>query len=393
MKNNFLTLLAVVMMATVSCNKKTNQTDNAVAADSTKETSVSNIVKENFGKLGDGTPVFRYTLKNANGIEMQVMNYGGIITSLKTPDKNGVKEDIVLGYDSLSDYLKASPYFGALIGRYGNRIANGKFTLDGKVYDGLAKNNNGQTLHGGVKGFDKVFWNIEEMESADGPALKLTYLSKDGEEGFPGNLNVEVHYTLTNNDELKIDYRATTDKKTVVNLTQHTYFNLTGNAKTDILNHQLYLKADEYLPVDKVLIPTGKLEMVKGSPFDFNVATAIGARINEKHPQLKNGFDGYDHCWVLSSKDSVKLVGSLYEPVSGRMVETYTTEPGVQFYSGNFLDGKLTGKGGVVYKRNYGLCLETQHYPDSPNKEAFPSTVLEPGAVYQTHTTYRFTAK
>ena len=200
MKNNFLTLLAVVMMATVSCNKKTNQNDNAVATDSTKQAPASNIVKENFGKLQDGTPVFRYTLKNANGIEMQVMNYGGIITSLKTPDKNGVKEDIVLGYDSLSDYLKASPYFGALIGRYGNRIANGKFTLDGKVYDGLAKNNNGQTLHGGVKGFDKVFWNIEEMESADGPALKLTYLSKDGEEGFPGNLNVEVHYTLTNND-------------------------------------------------------------------------------------------------------------------------------------------------------------------------------------------------
>jgi aldose 1-epimerase len=386
MKKCFPLLFAVIVLI-AACKQKT-ETPAEPAADSTASTQV---VKDTFGTLPDGKIVYRFTLKNDNGVEMQVINYGGIITSLKTPDKNGSVEDIVLGYDSLSGYLKSSPYFGALIGRYGNRIAKGKFKIDGTEYT-IAGNNNGQHLHGGLKGFDKVYWEIEPLESSEGPALKLTYQSKDTEEGYPGNLNSEVVYTLTNDNELKIDYKATTDKKTIVNLTQHTYFNLTGNVKGDILNHELYLKADEFVPVDKVLIPTGKLEIVKNTPFDFTVATPIGKRIGDKHVQLTNGL-GYDHCWVLSSKDSVKLAGSLFEPNSGRLVEVYTTEPGIQFYSGNFLDGTLTGKGGVVYKKHYGLCLETEHFPDSPNQASFPTTLLEPGQTYQTHTTYRFSAK
>lgn len=387
MKKCFPLLLAVVIISVSACKQKTETTSTPV--DSTA--ADSKVVKDTFGILEDGKTVFRYTLKNEHGLEMQVINYGGIITSFKVPDKNGTLEDIVLGYDSLSQYLKSSPYFGALIGRYGNRIAKGKFKIDGTEYT-VAGNNNGQHLHGGLKGFDKVYWDIEPVESSEGKALKLTYVSKDGEEGYPGTLTTEVIYTLTNNDEWKIDYKATTDKKTIINLTQHTYFNLTGNTSGDILGHELYLKADEFVPVDKVLIPTGKLEIVKNTPFDFTVATSVGKRINEKHPQLTNGL-GYDHCWVLSSKDSVKLAGSLYEPTSGRMMEVYTTEPGIQFYSGNFLDGTLTGKGGVAYKKHYGLCLETEHYPDSPNQPSFPSTVLEPGATYQTHTTYRFSVK
>lgn len=387
MRKSFPLLFAAVIVLIAACKPKTETTAEP-AADSTVSTQV---VKDTFGALPDGKVVYRFTLKNDNGVEMQVINYGGIITSLKTPDKNGNVEDIVLGYDSLSGYLKSSPYFGALIGRYGNRIAKGKFKIDGTEYT-VAGNNNGQHLHGGLKGFDKVYWDIEPVESSEGAAVKLTYQSKDMEEGYPGNLNSEVVYTLTNDNELKIDYKATTDKKTIVNLTQHTYFNLTGNVKGDILNHELYLKADEFIPVDKVLIPTGKLEPVKNTPFDFTVATPIGKRIGDKHPQLANGL-GYDHCWVLSSKDSVKLAGSLFEPNSGRLVEVYTTEPGIQFYSGNFLDGTLTGKGGVVYQKHAGLCLESEHFPDSPNQASFPSTLLEPGQTYQTQTTYRFSAK
>lgn len=390
MKKMFLVLSAAALLGLASCGKKAEPA--APAEDSVTVADVK-VTKDSFGKLADGTEVFRYTLKNANGIEMQVINYGGIVTALKAPDKNGVLEDIVLGYDSLSSYIKETPYFGAIVGRYGNRIAKGKFTIDGVTYDKLAKNNNGQHLHGGVKGFDKVFWNIEPIASSDGAAIKLTYLSKDGEEGYPGNLNIEVTYTLTDSNEWQIRYKATTDKKTIVNLTQHTYFNLSGNGKRDILGHELYLKSDQFVPVDKVLIPTGKLELVKGTPFDFNAATAVGARIKESHPQLKNGYDGYDHCWVLSSTDSVKLAGSLVDPTSGRMLEIYTTEPGIQFYSGNFLDGSLTGKGGVVYKRNYGLCLETEHFPDSPNQPSFSSVLLAPGETYETYTAYRFSAK
>src|SRR5688572_13796061 len=380
------TLLISIMMSQACKNKVET---NTTPVDSAAATVA--ITKVPFGKLPDGQEVSLYTLKNKNGVEMQVINYGAIITSLKTPDKNGVFEDIVLGYDSLSHYLKATPYFGAIVGRYGNRIAKGKFTLDGTTYS-LAQNNNGQHLHGGLKGFDKVFWNIEEYSSPEGPALKLSYLSKDMEEGYPGNLQTEVIYILTDNNELKIDYKASTDKKTVVNLTQHTYFNLTGNCKRDILEHQLTLVSDKFVPVDKVLIPTKELKDVAGTPFDFRTATAIGSRIKEKDAQLEAGL-GYDHCWVLSSPDSVKLAGSVYEPTTGRFVEVFTTEPAIQFYCGNFLDGTLTGKGGVVYKHRYGLCLETEHYPDSPNRADFPSTELKPGDTYTTQTVYRFSTK
>jgi aldose 1-epimerase len=345
-----------------------------------------------FGKMNDGHEVTLYTLKNKNGMEMSVINYGGIIVSLKVPDKNGLVEDVVLGFDSLSDYLKDDPFFGALIGRYGNRIAKGKFTLDAKEYS-LPVNNGKNHLHGGPNGFYNVFWNIEAVNDSVNPSLKLTYKSKDGEEGYPGNLDVEVIYTLTEKNEWKIFYKATTDKKTVVNLTQHSYFNLTGNVKRDILDHELMMAADKYLPVDETLIPTGEMKDVKGTPFDFTSPEKIGARISADDQQLKYG-SGYDHCWVFTNQsDSLKMVTTLYEPVSGRYMEVFTTEPGIQFYSGNFLDGKLTGKMGVVYKHRYGLCLETQHFPDSPNRASFPSTVLNPGETYQTTTIYKFSVK
>lgn len=343
---------------------------------------------QSFGKTPEGAEVTEYTLKNKNGISISVINYGGIITRLIAPDRTGKLEDIVLGYDSLEGYLKDSPYFGAIVGRYGNRIANGKFTLDGTTYT-LAQNNNGQHLHGGVKGFDKVFWNIEEAGSNK---LILTYLSKDMEEGYPGNLTVAVTYELTDDNELKIDYSATTDKKTVVNITQHSYFNLTGNVKRDILDHQIEIYADKFVPVTQVLIPTGELKNVSETPFDFTKQTSIGSRINDKDQQLEFG-KGYDHCWVLSEDKPVKHAARLYEPGSGRVVDVYTTEPGVQFYSGNFLDGSLTGKLGVVYKHRYGLCLETEHFPDSPNQKSFPSTELKPGETYHTQTTYKFSTK
>jgi aldose 1-epimerase len=389
MKKIWIPLLylgAAIMV--MSCKSKNENKE--VPADSTANVS-TRMSKESFGKLPDGQEVSRFTLTNKNGIEMQVINYGGIITSLKVPDKNGVMKDIVLGYDSLSSYLKSSPFFGALIGRYGNRIGNGKFSLDGQAYT-LAQNNNGQHLHGGEKGFDKVFWNIEQVKAPEGPGLRLTYVSKDMEEGYPGTLHVEVFYILTDNNELKIDYNASTDKKTIVNLTQHTYFNLTGDPKRDILGHELMLKADKFVPVDKTLIPTGELKAVANTPFDFNQPVKIGARINDKDQQLQFG-QGYDHCWVLSSGDSMKFAASLYEPESGRLVEVYTTEPGIQFYSGNFLDGTLVGKDGIAYAHRTGLCLETEHFPDSPNKPQFPSVVLNPGEVYKTQTTYRFSVK
>lgn len=343
------------------------------------------ITKRPFGNLPEGQEVTEYTITNKNGITISVINYGGIITRLKAPDKNGVLEDIVLGYDTLAGYLKDSPYFGAIVGRYGNRIANGRFLLDGKEYT-LAQNNNGQHLHGGVKGFDKVFWNIEDVGNN---TLKLTYLSKDMEEGYPGNLSVEVTYTLTDSNELKINYTAITDKKTVVNLTQHTYFNLSGNAKRNILDHELTLYADTFVPVNSLLIPTGELKAVTGTPFDFRISTPIGTRVNEQDSQLIMG-GGYDHCWVLSSDEEMKLAASLYDPTSGRGLEIFTTEPGIQFYSGNFLNGSIRGKYDAVYEHRFGLCLETQHFPDSPNQKAFPLVELKPDEMYQTQTTYKF---
>ncbi|HOY06068.1 MAG TPA: aldose epimerase family protein [Saprospiraceae bacterium] len=353
----------------------------------------SGIEKALFGNLPDGTTADLYTLRNAQGMTVRITNFGGIITSWTAPDKNGKYEDVVLGCDSLAGYLRGTPFFGALIGRYGNRIAKGKFTLDSTVYS-LATNNIGNHLHGGIKGFDKVLWTATAMEGEE-PALKLTYLSKDGEEGYPGNLSVEVIYTLQKDNSLSIRYFATTDKPTVVNLTNHSYFNLASAGKSDILGHELMLNTPMFLPVDSTLIPTGELKPVKGTVFDFTQPTKIGARIDDVSDiQIKYGL-GYDHCWVTakSATNVLELIATLHAPVSGRYMEVLTTEPAVQFYSGNFLDGKVIGKGGTPYQHRSGLCLETQHYPDSPNKPAFPSTVLRPGETYKTTTVYRFVRK
>ena len=339
-----------------------------------------------FGKMPDGQAVEVFTLRNANGVELKAIGYGGIITSLKVPDRTGKLDDIVLGFDSLEPYLKDHPFFGAIIGRYGNRIGKGQFTLDGKTYK-LATNNGPNHLHGGNKGFDKVLWKVEPVGAN---ALAFSRVSPDGEEGYPGNLNVRVTYTLTDKNELQVDYLATTDKPTPVNLTQHSYFNLAGQASGEILGHQLMLNADRYTPVDDTLIPTGQLAPVAGTPFDFTKPTAIGARINNDDLQLKNG-KGYDHNWVLNRKGAgLQLAARVVEPKTGRTMEISTTEPGIQFYSGNFLDGTLTGKGGAVYKHRTGFCLETQHFPDSPNQPNFPSTILKPGQEYRSRTVFTF---
>jgi aldose 1-epimerase len=349
------------------------------------------ITKESFGQTTDGHSVDLYTLTNSRGAEVKITNYGGTVTSLKMPDRNGKFDDIVLGFDNLDGYLKATAYFGAIIGRYGNRIGKGRFTLHGVEYR-LATNNGENHLHGGIKGFDKVVWGARPLKLPNGAALVLTYLSKDGEEGYPGNLSVKVVYTLTNTNDLKIDYSATTDKDTIVNLTHHSYFNLAGQGNGDILNHRLWIDAARFTPTDAGSIPTGELRNVHGTPFDFTRPTAIGARINQDYEQLKLG-KGYDHNFVLNGKMGImRRVARASDATSGRVMEVWTTEPGLQFYSGNFLDGTLTGKDGKVYQQRYGFCLETQHYPDSPNKPAFPTTVLRKGARYHTTTIYRFSA-
>ena len=347
------------------------------------------VTKERFGDTLDGKGVDIYTLTNSHGVEARIINYGGIVTSLKVPDRNGKLDDVVLGFDNLDAYLKGRTYLGAIIGRYGNRIAKGRFTLNGVEYK-LAVNNGENHLHGGIKGFDKVVWHARVLKVPNGGALELTYLSKDGEEGYPGNLSVKVIYTLTNANELKVDYSATTDKDTVVNLTQHSYFNLAGQGNGDILNHRLFINAARFTPTDAGSIPTGELRRVRGTPFDFTRPTAIGARINQDYDQLKLG-KGYDHNFVLNGRmGTLRQAARVYEPTTGRMMEVWTTEPGMQFYTGNFLDGTLTGKGGKVYQQRYGFCLETQHYPDSPNKPSFPTAVLRKGARYHTTTTFRF---
>ena len=318
------------------------------------------------------------------------MTYGGIVQSLKVPDKNGKFGDVVLGYDDLNGYVTNNPYFGALIGRYGNRIAKGKFTLDGKEYT-LGINNSPNDLHGGPLGFDKKVWKATPLMTADSPALQLTYLSKDGEEGFPGNLKVTAIYTLTEDNGLEVDYTATTDKDTLCNLTQHSYFNLAG--KGDVLGHLVFINADRFTPVDSTLIPTGELKPVAGTPFDFRTAMAIGARINDNDEQLKFGH-GYDHNWVLSKPaGKYGLVARVTEPTTGRAMEVWSTEPGVQFYTGNFLDGSITGKGGQAYQVRTGFCFEPQHYPDSPNHPQFPSTELKPGQTYQNAIIYKFSVQ
>ena len=343
--------------------------------------------REPFGTAPSGEPVELITLTNAHGVELRAMTYGAIIVSLKVPDRNGTLGDVVLGYDSLAGYVKSSPYFGAVVGRYGNRIAKGKFTLDGTTYP-LAVNNGPNALHGGLKGFDKVVWSADTVRSADGVGIRFHYVSKDGEEGYPGTLDVTVSYTLTDSNAVAIAYEATTDKPTPVNLTQHSYFNLAGSG--DILAHALQINGQEITPVDSTLIPTGELMAVKGTPFDFTTPHTIGERINAEDQQIRFG-GGYDHNFVLTRADTgLTLAAILKESTSGRVLEVRTTEPGVQFYSGNFLDGTLTGKGGVVYKHRTGMCLETQHYPDSPNQKTFPSTILRPGETYRSKTVWRF---
>ena len=353
-------------------------------------TSPFQISQSHFGVTNEGDSVTQFTFANANGMEVRIIDYGGIVTHLKVPDKEGMIEDVVLGYDNLEDYLKATPYFGALVGRYGNRIANGSFTLDGVEYS-LAKNNGENHLHGGVKGFDKVIWEAEIYEKEEEAGLILRYLSKDMEEGYPGNLDVTVIYRILPTNEIHIEYQATTDKKTVVNLTQHSYFNLTGNTKRGILDHEVVIKSDEIVPVDAGLIPTGELLSVSGTPFDFNVSTSVGDRIEDEHEQMALG-GGYDHCWVLkkSIPDALEYTITATDPESGRVLELATTEPGVQFYTGNFLDGSLQGKYGVAYEQRYGLCFEPEHYPDSPNQPIFPSSELAPGQEYTSTTIWRF---
>lgn len=342
-----------------------------------------------FDRLPDGQVVDILTLRNGNGIEMTVLTYGGIITSLKTPDRTGALDDIVLGFDDLKSYIEQSPYFGCLIGRYGNRIAKGRFTLDGKTY-ALATNNGANHLHGGVKGWDKAVWNFDAFQRADGVGVILTHTSPDGDEGYPGTVKAKVTYTLTETNQLIVDYEAQTDKTTVINLTQHSYFNLAGAKAATILDHELTLHASKFTPVDDTLIPTGQLAPVDGTPFDFRTATAIGARINGTDEQLTRG-KGYDHNYVLDRTGAgLAKAAEVVEPTTGRTMTVATTEPGIQFYSGNFLDGTLTGKGGRVYPQRAGFCLETQHYPDSPNHPNFPTTQLTPGQTYATQTVFTF---
>ncbi len=342
-----------------------------------------------FGKTPDGQAVELYTLTNAQGMEVHAMTYGGIILSLRVPDKQGRLGDVVLGYDSLEGYLAKSPYFGAIIGRYGNRIAKARFTLDGVEYQ-LPINNGPNSLHGGIKGFDKIVWHAEPFKNKNGVGIIFTHTSPDGDQGYPGNLTARITYTLTDQDELIFDYSATTDKPTPVNLTQHTYFNLAGEGSGDILGHTVMLNADHFTPINDQLIPTGEIRAVKGTPLDFTKPTTIGARINQKDEQLAFG-QGYDHNFVLNRKGpGLVLAARATEPTSGRFLEVYTTQPGVQFYTGNFLDGTITGKSGHAYQRRSGFCLETQHYPDSPNHPNFPSTILRPGEEYKTRTIFKF---
>lgn len=344
------------------------------------------VARQSFGKTKDGKPVDLFTLKNSNGVEVKISNYGGTVISFMAPDRHGKMGDIVLGYDYLDGYLTNSPYFGCLVGRYGNRIARGKFKLGGQEYT-LATNNYPNSLHGGLKGFDKQVWGAKILASGTEPSLELHYVSKDGEEGFPGTLTVKAVYTLTDDNGLKLEYTATTDKDTVVNLTQHSYFNLAGQG--DNLGHVVMIPASKFVPVDSTLIPTGELAPVEGTPFDFRKPTAIGARINEDNEQLKFG-KGYDHNWVIDKPmGELGICARVVEPRSGRVLEVLSTEPGLQFYTGNFLDGSIKGKYGHVYNFRNAFCMEPQHYPDSPNQPNFPSVVLKPGQVYKNTIIFR----
>ena len=349
-------------------------------------------MKQPYGKTSDGQDVDEYTLTNSNGMEVKLITYGGILTSIRVPDRNGVMANVTQGFDNLADYeTNNAPFFGALIGRFGNRIAKGKFTLKGKEYT-LATNDGPNSLHGGLKGFDKVVWDAEEITENGAEGVLLSYTSPDGEEGYPGNLDVKVRYLLSDANELRIEYHALTDATTIVNLTNHAYFNLQGDGSGTIYDHMLMIDADAYTPVDATLIPTGELAPVEGTPFDFRVPKPVGSTLRLNHEQILRA-QGYDHNFVLNrdaGDTSLKLAARMYEPVSGRMMEVLTTEPGIQFYSGNFLDATLRGSSGRLYRQSDGFALETQHFPDSPNQAHFPSTVLEPGDSYETTTIYKF---
>lgn len=378
MKSSFF-LLPVLLLVACNDEKQPGTTSD------TKEMNKYSITEKPFEQTG-GKNITEYTITNPSGMQVSIINYGGIVTKLITPDKNGKMGDVVLGYDSLPGFLqKGNPYFGSLVGRYANRINKGKFTLDSVTYT-LAGNDNGHSLHGGNKGYDKVVWDATKLPGDS--SLQLIYASKDGEEGYPGNMNIKVVYTLLPDNSLKIDYTATTDKATPVNLTSHCYFNLSAGVDSTILNHQLQMAADRYTPVNETLIPTGQIANVKGTPMDFTIAKPIGRDIQ----QVKGG---YDHNWVLNKTgNAMESVANLYDSISGRYMEVLTTEPGLQFYSGNFLDGTLTGtKSGQRYEKHAALCLETQHFPDSPNQPSFPNTILQPGETYRHTTIYKFSTR
>jgi aldose 1-epimerase len=382
-RNRGLALLGILAPAMCLLSCETARTPSAPKG---KEEEEMTIEKAPYGKLPDGTEVDIYTLTNVNGLTARLTNFGAITVGLEVPDRDGKLADVTLGYETFAGWPTDANYFGATVGRYANRIAKGKFTLEGKTYT-LATNNAGNHLHGGIKGFNKALWNAEPVKTEDSVGVKFTYLSKDGEEGYPGNLSVSAVHSLTNDNEFKIEFSATTDEPTVVNLAHHTYWNLAGPAAGDVLGHLLLLNADRYTPADAGLIPTGELEPVAGTPLDFTTPTAIGARIAQAE-------GGYDHNFVLrGEKGTLRLAARVVEPKSGRVMEIFTDQPGIQFYSGNFLDGSVKGKDGIVYKKHYGFCLETQHFPDSPNKPSFPSVVLRPGGTYRHTMVHRFSTK
>ena len=386
-----LSLLPLLLAATFggACGPSSPEAPAPSSSSAPAPTRTLTMTRSPFGTLPAGQAVEAFTMTNANGMEVKAITYGGIITSLKVPDKGGQLGDVVLGYDTLQGYLDKSPFFGCIVGRYGNRIGKGTFTIDGQAYT-LPKNNGENHLHGGPQGFDKANWKAEPFERADAVGVVFTHTSPDGDMGYPGTLQAKVTYTLTNDNTLRFDYEATTDKATPINLTQHTYFNLAGAGTGDVLGHEVQMQADRYTPVDTGLIPTGELASVEGTPFDFRTATAIGARIDADHPQIARG-GGYDHNMVLARTGTgLERLVRVFEPTTGRTLEMATTQPGVQFYTGNFLDGTITGKGGKVYPKRSGFCLETQHYPDSPNKPDFPSTILRPGETYRQSTAYTF---
>ena len=391
-KTNLFTFGFILLALTFVQCKNNNQGSEASDDQTSSLTSQNDFLVQEYGTTPDGEKVEQYTLRNEEGMEVKIITYGGRITSLKAPDRNGEYEDVVLGFDSLEDYTNDNPFFGALIGRFGNRIAEGKFSLEGEEYT-LAQNDGENHLHGGERGFDKVVWKADE-EQSDSNTLRLTYVSEDMEEGYPGKLEILVTYTLNDDNSLDVEYEATTDETTIVNLTQHAYFNLSGDFSEKILDHVVEINADEYLPVDGALIPTGEFREVEGTPFDFTEPTLIGERIDEENEQLLRGL-GYDHCWVLNEQDSgMRFAASALHPESGRFMEVFTNEPGMQFYTGNFLDGTLPVQGGEgTYAQRSGFCFETQHYPDSPNQDGFPSVVLEPGETYSSKTSFKFSVK